>query len=555
MNTKTFPCGCVFNLYENGNIIYDFDNIPLDCKATWELIGSGRTKGVFQLETNLGKSWAKRLKPEHIEHLAALGAILRPGSLKSLDEKGISTTEHYCRRKNGEEPIELKYKELADILKDTFGVIIYQEESIQIVSTIAKFSEVEADKLRKAMGKKLTEEMVKVKNLFLEKGKEAGILPIEALSEIFDWIQKSERYSFNHSHSVGYGLSGYDSAYVKAHSPLTFYTSYLYHAKHEQKQFDEIRELVQDAKQMNITIRTNDIRLKNENFTTDGKDVFFGISNIRGIGTSASVTILEIASQCDFNKTSWLELLIKFSTIGSYFEKLVKAGCFDFTGLHRRQMLFEISCLEKLTEQELEWVKCNYTRYNNLTETLDGAARLKHRKTKAMKEIGALLETKNTQVSEIEYGAAANKNRIAAIRSIIELIAKPPSSLVDDEEFIADNEEYLLGVALTCSRVDGKNFSSNCLCREFSSFREKIVVLAVELQAVKVIKIKNGQSCGRQMAFLTAADNSGVLEDITVFPDTLDKTKKLLQIGNTVLLKGKRDYKRGCMIVDEAYQI
>lgn len=205
-----FPCGCKFPIDESrpsvhghGAIIYDPRRAPLNCPATWELIGTGRTKGVFQLESQLGRSWAKRLKPgipdldQGIEQLSALVAILRPGTLKAIDTDGVSMTERYCRRKNMEEEVTYTIPALKDSLDSTYGVNIYQEQSMDMARRIAAFNLQEADMLRKAIGKKDTESMAKTRKMFLEKAHIAGIVTDEEANAIFDNIQKSQRYAFN----------------------------------------------------------------------------------------------------------------------------------------------------------------------------------------------------------------------------------------------------------------------------------------------------------------------------------------------------------------------
>jgi intein/homing endonuclease len=151
MQRFEFDCGCGFVMYKDGRIRLNIEEVPLTCKRTWNLISNGLTKGVFQLESPLGRQWTKRLKPENMEHLSALGAILRPGVLRSVDENNVSMTEHYCRRKNGEEPVEYFHPALKPILRTTYGVLIYQEQAMAIAKDIAAFNLQEADELRKCI--------------------------------------------------------------------------------------------------------------------------------------------------------------------------------------------------------------------------------------------------------------------------------------------------------------------------------------------------------------------------------------------------------------------
>lgn len=149
-------CGCEFDIREHRKPFprlerFDYNKLP-DCKRVWEMLGQGIVKGVFQLESGLGKSWASKVKPESLEHMSALGAILRPGSLESKAEDGHSMTEHYALRKNGLEPVDSIHPIVDDILKDTYGIFVYQEQAIWLVVRLAGFSPSQADLLRKAMG-------------------------------------------------------------------------------------------------------------------------------------------------------------------------------------------------------------------------------------------------------------------------------------------------------------------------------------------------------------------------------------------------------------------
>lgn len=199
-----FDCGCEFpiiveakNPDDMPGLDFDINNIRMDCPATFALLGRGETKGVFQLESQLGKQYTKKLRPEADEHIGALGALLRPGCLKSVDERGVSMTTVYCRRKNGEEPVPQEIEAMDRILRSTYGVLTYQEQAMAIAQSLAGFSLQEADSLRKAIGKKLPEEMAKCKKLFMDGAAKAGIITEEQATTIFGWIQESQRYSFN----------------------------------------------------------------------------------------------------------------------------------------------------------------------------------------------------------------------------------------------------------------------------------------------------------------------------------------------------------------------
>ena len=189
--------------YNNGHINYDIDtaNINLECKETWNLIGSGNTKGCFQLESRLGQMMSKKLKPQNIEQLAALISIMRPGCLEAYRD-GKSVSDHYIDKKNGSESVDYFHPSLEPVLKTTYGEMIYQEQAMEIARVIAGFNLEDADVLRKAIGKKKVDLMTKVKKSFLLGAEKAHIVSKDIAEEIFGWIEKSQRYSFNKSHAI-----------------------------------------------------------------------------------------------------------------------------------------------------------------------------------------------------------------------------------------------------------------------------------------------------------------------------------------------------------------
>ena len=175
---------------------FNIDDLDYTDQQTWDLICAGRTKGVYQLESNLGKSWAKRVRPKNIEELAALVALIRPGCLKAIVD-GKSMTQHYVDRKHGQEETTYVHESLEPILKSTQGVLVYQEQSMEIAQKIAGFNLEEADNLRKAIGKKQADLMARIKKRFIEGAVNESIVSREAAEEIFGWIEKSSRYAFN----------------------------------------------------------------------------------------------------------------------------------------------------------------------------------------------------------------------------------------------------------------------------------------------------------------------------------------------------------------------
>jgi DNA polymerase-3 subunit alpha len=175
--------------------MFDIDEVPLNDDEIWDMICEGEVKGCFQIESNLGKTWCKEIQPRNIEELSGVVAAIRPGSLKSkLD--GKSMTKHYADRKNGKEEVPSLYPSIDEVIKPTYGIILYQEQSMKIAQIMAGFDLKEADNLRKAISKKDAKLMKEMGEKFMA-GCAANNVPVEKAQEVFDIIEKSNRYSFN----------------------------------------------------------------------------------------------------------------------------------------------------------------------------------------------------------------------------------------------------------------------------------------------------------------------------------------------------------------------
>ena len=197
MKTWTLRCGCSFMIVDGAPHI-DLWNLP-DCKMTWDFISSGKVKGGFQIETQLGREWCKKIAPRNLEELSAVIAIIRPGVSKAVldEEKNITMAQKYLNVKNGIDEPFIIHECITPILKETHSISLYQEQSLQIAKVVAGFNLQEADKLRRAIGKKQADEMTEVRKLFIAGAIKVGKVTEEEANYIFDLIEKSERYSFN----------------------------------------------------------------------------------------------------------------------------------------------------------------------------------------------------------------------------------------------------------------------------------------------------------------------------------------------------------------------
>jgi len=539
----SFPCGCEFEIIgfqPDGTPLVKFDmhRIRHDCEATWDLICAGFTKGLWQIESNLGKHWTKEIKPRSLDHLSAVIALVRPGCLKAM-MNGKSLTKHFSDRKNGLEEITYLHPVLEPILKNTFGILTYQEQAMAIVVATAKFTLMEADQLRKAAGKKLAEEMAKVKTMYLEKAKTAGVVDEKTAGEIFDWIEKSQRYSFNRSHSICYAELGYWSAYAKLHFPQQFYASWLNGAKDKIDPYEEVSDLVSDAKVRDVPIFPPDFKTTEITFHLHENGVRFGIGNIKNVGGAAVTKIIDgienvMKPRCGEPETwTWYDFLTEFSNhvTSTVIKNLILAGGLSSFRYPRTAMLFEFDKWQDLTEKEQLWIQNQRPKFSTLRDALESCQKPKK-----------------------EGGGCANKNRSAKLADLILSMDTPPYALEDRPDKVASDEEQLLGASLTFSQIDACDTRrATCTCREFVEGKDGYLVLGVEIARMRVYHTKSGKEPGRPMGFLIVKDATASIDNCVVFPDTYAEFESNLVEGNTVLIQVERDKTRDSLVIKKVW--
>jgi len=526
-----FDCGCRFAC-DDKSVIFSprLENLNLHCRKTWDLISSGNTKGCFQLESRLGQMMSRKLKPNNIEQLSALIAIIRPGCLEAVRD-GKTVTNHYIDRKNDQESIDYFHPILEPVLKTTYGEMIYQEQSMQIAKDVAGFDLKEADMLRKAIGKKRPEEMAKIKTTFIEGAQKMGVVTASQAEEIFGWIEKSQRYSFNKSHSVSYAMNGYLSAYAKAHFPKIFFAAYLRFAKDKIDPKQEIKELIKNANEMDIEVNIPDLRLMNEFFEIRDNNIVFGLTDIKGVGKSVFDKLKTLCSNINFDNISWPEILLGILTnINSTAAKsLISSGSLDFFKKNRTEMLFDFENVSQLTKKEIE-----------------KSIQILSRNSKI--NIAAMLQI---LISEPKV----NSKRKKVIESMVDSISNPPFSLIDKTEWLSDSEDTLLGSSITCSKLDTYDISmTNTNCREFkNTLLNKNIILAGEIAAINIIKTKKGKTPGLDMAFLSVEDQYGMVDSFVVFPEQYQKYKHQLFVSNILVFIGNKNKAGDSLIVEKCF--
>ncbi len=313
-------------------VVIDIDALPLDDQKTFELLRAGDTTGVFQLESSGMRHYLKELVPTELEDIIAMISLYRPGPMELIPS--------YILRKHGKEEVAYIHPRLEPILKNTYGVGVYQEQMMRIARDLAGFTLAEADTLRKAIGKKIKELLAEQKMKLINGMVKNGISEKTA-KEIWELFPPFARYGFNRSHAACYATISYQTAYLKAHYPVEFTTSLLNVSGAD---IDRIDFLVSEARHLNIKVLPPDINLSAEDFAVDGPNIRFGLSAIKNVGTNIVQYIIEERNNngpyADF--TNFINRMHHKDLNKKSLESLAMAGAFDSLGITRGDILANI---------------------------------------------------------------------------------------------------------------------------------------------------------------------------------------------------------------------
>jgi len=319
-------------LRERGVIDIDISNIPFDDKKTFEMLSRGDASGVFQFESAGMRDSLRKMKPDAIEDLMALGALYRPGPMDNIPT--------YIACKHGVQKPDYLHPKLEGILKETFGVIIYQEQVLQIAQVLAGYSLGAADLLRRAMGKKIKEEMDAQRELFVNGAIKNNIDKNDA-SRIFDLVAKFAGYGFNRAHAAAYGVISYQTAYLKANYPLEFMTAQLNIERHDT---DKINLYIQEAKAMGLEILPPDINKSSSLFTIEDNKIRYALSALKNVGEAAMDEVV-VTREREGNFENIFDFAEKVSNKvlnKRQLENLIKAGSFDNLESNRNKICSNI---------------------------------------------------------------------------------------------------------------------------------------------------------------------------------------------------------------------
>ena len=337
LKTLTVINNAVDFIKESHNINIDINNLPLDDEATYKLLMKGDTDGVFQLESSGMKDLLVNFKPDRIEDIIALIAAYRPGPMKMIPE--------FIARKQGKTQITYELPQLEAILKETYGIILYQEQVMQIANVIGGYTMAQADTLRKVMGKKQVSAMEKEKPKFLEGAKKQKINENKA-KIIWEQMETFAEYGFNKSHSAAYAIITYQTAYLKAHYPVAFMAALLTSEKDNR---DKIIRHMNNCKEMGINVLPPDINESQKDFSISGENIRFGLAAVKNVGEAAIESVIAMRETANF--TSFMDFLSRVDlrkVNRRVIESLIKCGSFDSLGYYRRQLM---ECLDQAMEE------------------------------------------------------------------------------------------------------------------------------------------------------------------------------------------------------------
>ncbi len=473
-------------LKKNLNVEIDFSTMSFEDDKTYELLANGETFGVFQLESSGMRDILKKMKPSQFEDIVALLALYRPGPL------GSGMVDDFIRRRQDASLIQYDHPDLETILKETYGVILYQEQVMQIVSKLAGFNLAKADLLRRAIGKKIPEVMERQRIEFLE-GAKANKVSVKVAEKIWSLIEYFAGYGFNKSHSAAYAVVSFQTAYLKANYAIEFMTALL---TSEKDNTDKLVRYIDEAKRLGIGVLPPSVNESDSVFTCTDNEIRFGMSAVKNVGIAAIEAIVESRKdhgeyKSIFQFTQNVDLRVVNRKV---FESLIKAGAFDSFGNKRAQLM---AVLDRSLDMANQRQKDRNLGQTSLFDVMDENSSFEA----DLAEMPAIEEWPESQLLAYEkemLGFYVTSHPLTRYSKILDTYTSATSSNLGE---FKDQEEVSMGGLI---------------------------------QTSKEIMTKRG----RKMAFVTLEDLDGACE-IVVFSDIYEKVQSLLIEDQTIFLKGR----------------
>jgi DNA polymerase-3 subunit alpha len=494
LRTLTVIADTVESIRQKEDPEFDLAAIPFDDTVTYDLFSAGETDGIFQFESSGMKDVLRKVQPRVFLDLAALNALYRPGPMQFIDD--------YSDRKHGRKAITYIFPELEEILGETYGIIVYQEQVMRIAVKIAGFSLAKADTLRKAMGKKIQEMIDREGENFVRGGVDNGF-PKDKVRTLWEQIVPFAKYGFNKSHSVAYAYVAYQTAYLKVHYPSHFMAAML---TSEVNNTDKLGQYLGRCRQMGMSILPPDINASLPSFTVENGGIRFGLSAVKGVGQAAVEPILAARDRHgSFTGVAHcMRSLPARSVNQKVIECLIKSGSFDAFGVPRKALLDHLPEFLELTARERE--------QSDLGQ-------------------GFLFDDMMSETLERDLvGAepAAETDRLAWERDVLGF--------------------YLSGHPLEAYAEQLERFA-DCTVAELPARHSEgadRVTLGGLVAALKVLPIrKEGPNQGRTMGVWQLEDVTGTVR-VVAFPDAFERYQRTIEDGRAVLvvasMKGEGDH-------------
>jgi DNA polymerase III subunit alpha len=461
----------------------EMSDLDLTDQDTYDLLASGETDGVFQLESAGMKDLLVRLKPECFDDIVALVALYRPGPLES------GMVDSFVDCKHGRKTVEYIVPGLAPILKETYGVILYQEQVMKIAGALAQYSMSEADDLRKAMGKKIPEIMARHRERFIDGAVQNGVDAKKAQS-LFDLIEKFGGYGFNKSHSAAYAMIAFQTAFLKAHFPVEFLAALLTSEMHST---DGVVKYIAECRRRRITILPPDINGGDTTFMVKNNGIIFGLVAVKNVGEGAIEAILEERKKGPFiSLYEFCERVDSRKVNKRVIEGLIKCGAFDSTGHHRAQMM------------------------TAMESAMDYGQQVQREKNSPQMSLFDMDGTKPTM----------NRPEMPGIEPW------------DEKQRLAFEKEslgfYISGHPLDRYETILEKFATDTTISLAETGDQAAVRIGGVIRGIKTIRTKKGDP----MAFVTLEDRQGNVE-VTVFTSVYDQSLSLLAEDTPVLIQGQ----------------
>jgi DNA polymerase III subunit alpha len=475
----------------NHGVILDIATLPLEDTKTFDLVAKGRTAGVFQLESEGLQDVLRRLQPSTFEDIIAVNALYRPGPL------GSGMVDDFIERRHRRQKVSYLFPDLEDILQETYGVIVYQEQVMKIASVVGGYSLGEADILRRAMGKKKADVMIEQKEIFVQRAAQKSFDVVKA-GELFDLMAYFAGYGFNKSHSAAYALIAYQTAYLKTHYPAEFMACLI---SLESADAEKMAFYIQEAKDMHLQIVAPSINISEPRFSVYEGIIRFGLQGIKNVGFAALENIIQERSQkqpfrdmLDFCMRVDLRICNK-----RVIESLICAGAFDDLPGNRAQ------------------------KYEELTKIIDHA--LEKKRALATGQMGLFAYERQNGTEKDDLHEVYHFSERAEWSMSVKL----------------EKEKEVLGIYSSAQPLDTYTKHLKCLSiLTFNDVRTKTpgatVICSGLLKQTKAVTTKKGE----KMAFLSLEDREGKAE-VVLFPKLLLRVNRWLEEYTVFIIKGVVD--------------